>query len=100
MLEIIPYIILILLLILLELIQIIFAKSKTKKWILPILWFGFSLYMLVYFISFEISDTLGPVKNIFDAVSSGTLMMFPILNIPTLMFFVTNVIVQKIEEKM
>jgi len=35
--EIIPYIILILVLLVLELIQIVWAKSKIKKWILPIL---------------------------------------------------------------
>ena len=35
--EIIPYIILILVLLVLELIQSVWAKSKIKKWILPIL---------------------------------------------------------------
>ena len=97
--EIIPYIILILVLLALELIQISFAKSKIKKWILPILSFGFSLYVMAFFISFEISDTLGPVENVWSVVSLGTLMMFPILNIPTMIFVATNVIVKKIYDR-
>ena len=99
MFEIIPYIILILVLLALELIQIACAKSKIKKWILPTLVFLFSLYAMGFFISFEISDTLGPIENIWGVVSFGTLMMFPILNIPTIMFIVTNVIVKKLSNK-
>ena len=43
--EIIPYIILIVVLLALELIQIVWAKSKIKKWILPIFAFLFSIYI-------------------------------------------------------
>ena len=93
--EIIPYIILILVLLALELIQIVWAKSKIKKWILPILSFLFSLYMTGFLVLFEISDTWGPVENIWNVISVGTLMNFPIFNIPTLMFIITNVIVKK-----
>ena len=93
--EIIPYIILILVLLVLELIQIVWAKSKIKKWILPIFAFVFSIYMTIFLVSFELSDTLGPVENIWNAMSTGTLMNFPIFNIPTLMFIMTNVIVKK-----
>ena len=97
--EIIPYIILILVLLALELIQIVWAKYKIKKWILPIIAFLFSLCMMVFLISFEMSDTLGTVKNKWTVVSNGTLMMFPILNIPTIMFIVTNIIVKKFDKK-
>lgn len=93
--EIIQYIILILVLLVLELLQILWAKSKNKKWILPILTFLFSLCMMFFLISFEISDTLGTVGNVFEVVSFGTLMMFPILNIPTIIFIVTNIILKK-----
>lgn len=99
MLEIIPYIILILVLLALELIQISCAESKIKKWIFPILSFLFSLYMMGFFISFEISDVLDPVENVWDVVSMGTLMMFPVLNIPTIMFIVTNIVMKKIIKK-
>lgn len=50
---------------------------------------------MAFLISFEISDTLGPVENIWSAVSFGILMMFPVLNVPTIMFLVTNAIVKK-----
>lgn len=96
MLEIIPYI---LVLLALELIQIACAESKIKKWILPILSFLFSIYMMLFFISFEISDALGPVENAWDVISIGTLMMFPVLNIPTIMFIVTNIVVKKFRTK-
>lgn len=99
MFEIIPYIILLLVLFVLELLQIACAKSKIKKWILPILSFLFSLYGMGFLIAFEISDTLGPIENIWGVVSFGTLMMFPILNIPTIMFIVTNAIVKKLSNK-
>ena len=96
---IIQYIILILVLLELELIQIVWAECKIKKWILPILTFLFSIYMMAFFISFELSDTWGPVENKWYDVSAGTLMMFPILNIPTLVFIITNVIVKKKQNK-
>ena len=61
--EIIPYIILILVLLVLELIQIVWAKSKIKKWILPILSFLLSVYIMIYLISFELASAFS-VKNI------------------------------------
>lgn len=94
--EIIPYIILILILTVLELIQIVWAELKIKKWILPILAFSFSIYMIAFCISFELSDTLGTVENNWTSVvDMDTLIMFFIFNIPTIMFVVTNVIVKK-----
>ena len=57
--EIIPYIILILVLLVLELIQSVWAKSKIKKWILPILSFLLSVYIMIYLISFELADQIG-----------------------------------------
>ena len=98
MFEIIPYIILILVLLALELIQIACAESKIKKWILPILSFLFSIYMMGFLISFELSDTLGSVENVWDVLSAGTLMMFPIFNIPTVVFILTNIIMNSIKK--
>lgn len=94
--EIIPYIILIVVLLALELIQIVWAKSKIKKWILPIFAFLFSIYMTAFLVSFELSDILGPVENNWtSAVDIDTLIMFLIFNIPTLMFIITNVTAKK-----
>ena len=62
MLEIMPYIIVILLLIAFEMIQISCAESKIKKWILPILSFLFSACIMIYLIGFELADQTEPKK--------------------------------------
>lgn len=94
--ESIQYIILILVLLALELIQIVWAKSKIKKWILPLLSFLLSVYIMIYLIGFALADQIGTDrKGLMEVVDIGTWMMFPILNIPTLMFIITNVIVKK-----
>lgn len=94
--EIIPYIILILVLLVLELIQSVWAKSKIKKWILPILSFLLSVYIMIYLISFELADQIGTDRyGLIEVVDIGTWIMFMILNIPTIMFIITNVIVKK-----
>ena len=94
--EIIPYIILILVLLVLELIQIVWAKSKIKKWILPILSFLLSVYIMIYLISFELANQIGTDRyGLIEVVDIGTWIMFMILNIPTIMFIITNVIVKK-----
>ena len=94
--ESIQYIILILVLLVLELIHIVWAKSKIKKWILPILSFLLSVYIMIYLIGFVFADQIGTNrKSLMEVLDIGTLMMFPMLNIPTLMFIITNVIVNK-----
>lgn len=98
--EIIPYIILILVLLVLELIQIACSKSKITKWILPILSFIFSMCIMIYLIGFELADQTVPkkigLKEIFSATAWGNL---PVLNIPTIIFIVTNIIMEKINNK-
>ena len=90
--EIISYIILILVLLVLELIQIVWAKSKIKKQILPIL----SVYIMIYLISFELANQIGTDRHgLIEVVDIGTWMMFVIFNIPTIIFIITNVIVRK-----
>ena len=85
--EIIPYIILILVLLVLELIQIVWAKSKIKKWILPILSFLLSVYIMIYLISFELANQIGTDRHgLIEVVDIGTWMMFVIFNIPTIIF--------------
>ena len=94
--EIIPYIILILVLLVLELIQNVWAKSKIKKWILPILSFLLSVYIMIYLISFELADQIGTDRyGLIEVVDIRTWVMFMILNIPTIMFIITNVIVKR-----
>ena len=100
MLEIIPYIIVILLLLAFEMIQISCAESKIKKWILPILSFLFSLFILINLIAFELGCQTEPkeigVKEIFTATAWENL---PVLNIPTIIFIATNIIMNKINNR-
>ena len=98
--EIIPYIILILVLLAFEMIQISCAESKIKKWILPILSFLFSLFILLNLIVFELGCQTEPkefgLKEILNATAWGNL---PTLNIPTTIFIATNIIMKKINKK-
>lgn len=100
MLEIIPYIIVILLLIAFEMIQILCTESKIKKWILPTLSFLFSLFIMLNLIVFELGCQTEPkeigLKEIFSATAWGNL---PFLNIPTIIFIFTNIIMSKIRNK-
>ena len=98
MLEIMPYIILILIILALELTQISFSKSKIGKWVLPVLSFLFSIYMMIFFITFELSDFYGDVEVSLKMIDIGTWMMFPVLNIPTIIFILTSVIVNKLSK--
>ena len=99
MLEIMSYIILILIILALELTQISFSKSKIGKWVLPILSFLFSIYMMMFFISFELSDYLDAGEVSLKMIHIGTWMMFTVLNIPTIIFILTSIIVNKLSKK-
>ena len=98
--EIIPYIILILVLLAFEMIHISCAESKIKKWILPILSFLFSLFILLNLIVFELGCQTEPkkigLKEFFSATAWGNL---PVLNIPTIIFITTNIIMEKLNNK-
>ena len=100
MLEIMPYIILILFIIGFESLQIYLSEHKIKKWILPSLSFLFSLFIMLNLIVFELGDQIEPkkigLKEIFTATAWGNL---PVLNIPTIIFILTNIIMSKIRKK-
>ena len=91
---------LVLIMLALEIIQISCAESKIKKWILPILSFLFSLFILLNLIVFELGDHTGTrslgLKEIFSATAWGNL---PVLNIPTIIFIATNIIMNKINNR-
>ena len=87
---------LVLIMIALEILQISCAESKIKKWILPILSFLLSVYIMIYLISFELANQIGTDRHgLIEVVDIGTWMMFVIFNIPTIIFIITNVIVRK-----
>ena len=98
--EIIPYIILIIVMLVLELIQVSSTKYKIRKWILPILSFLFSLFIMLNLIVFELGDHTGTrsigLKEIFSATAWENL---PFLNIPTIIFIMTNIITKQIIKK-
>lgn len=94
--ETIPYIILTLLIVFLELIQIKCTKFKVRKWILPLLSFLLSLLIMIYLICFELSNQIGIDRNNLMKVNISTWMMFPALNIPTIIFLITNIICNKL----
>ena len=91
---------LVLIMIALEIIQISCAESKIKKWILPILSFLFSLFILLNLIVFELGDHTGTrslgLKEIFSSTAWENL---PVLNIPTIIFIATNIIMNKINNR-
>lgn len=94
--EIIPYIILIFLIVVLELIQVSCTRFKIRKWILPILSFLLSVYIMIYLIGFQLADQIGTErKSLIEVVDIDTWVMFIILNIPTVMFILTNIIFNK-----
>lgn len=99
MLEIMPYIILILLIIAFEWLQIYLSEHKIGKWVLPVLSFLFSLFVMLNLIVFELGDYREPknigLKEIFSATAWGN---FPVLNIPTIIFILTNVIMKRINK--
>ena len=100
MIEIMPYIILILVMLALVLIQIYCAESKIKKWILPILSFLFSLFIMLNLIVFELGCQTEPkeigLKEFFSATAWGNL---PVLNIQTIIFIIINIIIDKRNRK-
>ena len=90
----------VLIMIALEILQISCAESKIKKWILPILSFLFSLFIMLNLIVFELGDHTGTrsigLKEIFSATAWENL---PFLNIPTIIFIITNIIMEKRNKK-
>ena len=51
---------------------------------------------MIYLISFELANQIGTDRHgLIEVVDIGTWMMFVILNIPTIMCIITNVIVKK-----
>lgn len=97
--EIIPYIILVFLIVILELIQVSCTRFKVKKWILPVLSFLLSVCIMIYLIGFELANQIGADRNGIMEVNIGTWLMFPVLNIPTIIFIVTNIIFNKINNR-
>lgn len=92
-------IIIILIVTIFEKIQIMVAHKKIVKWIQPIIVFLFSVKFMRFCIIFEKYDYMNAGKSISEIFDSGMviqmIIVFFILNIPTIMFLITNKIVNK-----
>jgi cytochrome bd-type quinol oxidase subunit 2 len=86
----------ILIIVLVELIQILNSRFKIRKWILPILFFINSINIILGMFVYEQHDS--PNSKIETITLISYILIFIILNIPTLMFIVTNFIVNKKQE--
>lgn len=83
----------ILIIVLLELIQILNSRFKIRKYILPTLFFLNSINIILGMLVFEKHDAL---NNKIDSITSiCNILYFILLNIPTVIFIITNYIVDK-----
>lgn len=83
----------ILIIVLLELIQILNSRFKIRKYILPTLFFLNSINIILGMLVFEKYDAS---NNKIDSITSiCNILYFILLNIPTVIFIITNYIVDK-----
>lgn len=83
----------ILIIVLLELIQILNSRFKIRKYILPTLFFLNSINIILGMLVFEKHDTS---NNKIDSITLiCNILYFILLNIPTVIFIITNYIVGK-----
>ena len=83
----------ILIIVLLELIQILNSRFKIRRYILPSLFFLNSINIILGMLVFEKYDAS---NNKIDSITSiCNILYFILLNIPTVIFIITNYIVDK-----
>lgn len=85
----------ILYLVITECIQVFIANKKIIKWILPILNFIISLFVEINLIIFTM---LNDGKNFFKTIDKEVVLLFLILNIPTIIYIITNIVIKKRKE--
>ena len=78
-----------------ECIQVFIANKKIIKWILPILNFIISLFVEINLIVFTM---LNDGKNFFKTIDKEVVLLFLILNIPTIIYIITNIVIKKRKE--
>lgn len=85
----------ILYLVITECIQAFIANKKIIKWILPILNFIISIFVEINLIIFTM---LNDGKNFFETIDKEVVLLFLILNIPTIVYIITNIVIKKRKE--
>lgn len=84
--------------ILFEIIQILLSNRKIGKWIQPAIVFLMSIHLMISWIIFESANYMNAGKTFFEIFEFDIVKGFAILNIPTIMFILTNIIVKRINK--
>lgn len=89
------YIILLMILIALEKLQISISKKKWIRWILPICVFTISIFIILQLLIFEAGPGNLQITNLIEEIDLDMILLFLYLNIPTIIFIITNIIINK-----
>ena len=69
-------------------------NNKIAKWLLPILSFLFSVYIIGFIFIYELTHYINKGKNLWDIFDAGRrfdlITVFAVLNIPTGIFLIIN----------
>lgn len=75
-------------------IQSYINKNKTAKWLLPTLSFLFSMYIIWFMVTYELTHYINKGKEFWEIFDSskilGLITVFSFLNIPTAIFMIIN----------
>lgn len=89
------YIILLMILIALEKLQISISMKKWIRWILPICVFAISIFIILQLLIFEAGPGNLQITNLIEEIDLDMILLFLHLNIPTIIFIITNIIMNK-----
>ena len=69
-------------------------NNKFVKWLLPTLSFLFSIYIIWFMITFELTDYINKGKELWEIFNSSRIFdlitVFAVSNIPTVIFLIIN----------
>ena len=69
-------------------------KNKIVKWLLPTLFFLFSIYIIWFIVIYDLTDYMNKGKVFWESFDSsrifGLITVFAVLNIPTVIFLIIN----------
>lgn len=75
-------------------IQTFLAENKIGKWILPILSVLFSIYIVLFVITFQLTDYMNTGKKLSEIFNFNDILeiiiIFFVFNIPTAVFLIIN----------
>lgn len=78
-------------------------NNKIAKWLLPILSLLFSMYIIGFMVTYELTHYINKGKEFWEIFDSsrilGLITVFSVLNIPTVIFLIINRYRKKKSEK-